>query len=178
MRCVALLRGVNLGGRNMLAMAHLAKLFSDAGCRDVRTYIQSGNVIFDAGAEVARGLEGRISKTIATEFGLQVPILLRTAAEMKSVTGANPFLRDNGDEKLLHVLFLEDAPAAEAIAQLDPARSTPDEFAVRGREIYLRLPKGAGLTKLTNAWFDSKLRTVSTGRNWRTTLKLAEMLNP
>jgi uncharacterized protein (DUF1697 family) len=80
-----------------------------------------------------------------------------------------------GAENHLHVLFLADQPGAAAVASLDPDRSPPDAFVVRGREIYLRCPNGVGTTKLTNAWFDSRLATISTGRNWRTVLKLFEL---
>jgi len=101
-------------------------------------------------------------------------VVLRSAGELGETIRNNPFLQAGASENFLHVMFLESQPDAAAIAALDPDRSPPDAFVVRGREIYLLCPNGAGSTKLTNAWFDSRLSTISTGRNWRTVLKLYE----
>jgi uncharacterized protein (DUF1697 family) len=109
-------------------------------------------------------------------FGLRVPVVLRTAAEINAVIRGNPFLKAGASEEMLHVCFLADRPGKDLVAGLDAGRSTPDAFAVMGREIYMQLVNGVSGTKLTNAYFDSKLKTVSTMRNWRTVLKLAEML--
>jgi len=101
---------------------------------------------------------------------------LRTAAEIVAVIRGNPFLKAGVAEEMLHVCFLADQPTKDLVAALDAGRSPPDKFVVVGREIYMHLVNGGGQTKLTNAYFDSKLKTVSTVRNWRTVLKLAEML--
>jgi uncharacterized protein (DUF1697 family) len=172
----ALLRGVNVGGNNLLPMKDLAAMFVTAGCVDVQTYIQSGNVIFKASRDVLDGLAGRIEKQITARFGFRSPVILRTAAEIGDVIRNNPFLKPGADEKLLHVLFLADSPDAARAGSLDPDRSPPDAFTLVKREIYLHVPNGAARTKLTNAYFDSKLATVTTGRNWRTVLKLWELL--
>lgn len=174
-RCVALLRGINVGGKNVLPMKELAAMFAKAGCGEVATYIQSGNVVFSATDKVAAGLGGVIEEQVEKQFGLRVPVVLRTAVEMDRAIRDNPFLKAGAREEMLHVSFLADLPGTAMIAGLDAGRSAPDEFAVVGREIYLHLPNGAARTKLTNAYFDSKLKTVSTMRNWRTVLKLAEM---
>jgi len=173
---LALLRGINVGGKNMLQMKDLAAMFVAAGCSDVATYIQSGNVVFRANEKVASGLSGMISQEIEKQFGIRVPVVLRSAEEMGGVVRGNPFLKMGVAEDLLHLCFLADSPAAEDIARLDVARSAPDAFEMAGSEIYLMLPNGMARTKLTNAYFDSKLKTVSTARNWRTTLNLAQML--
>ncbi len=172
---VALLRGVNVGGKNLLPMAELTRMFEEAGCASVLTYIQSGNVRFSASPAKAAKLPGMISARIAERFGYRTPVILRTADELGETVRNNSFLHAGAPENHLHVLFLADQPEAAAIASLDPDRSPPDAFVVRGREIYLRCPNGAGTTKLTNAWFDSRLTTISTGRNWRTVLKLFEL---
>lgn len=172
---VALLRGVNVGGKNLLPMAELARMFDAAGCADVRTYIQSGNVRFSASQAKAAKLPGLISARIAEQFGYRTPVILRSADELGETIRNNSFLHAGAPENHLHVLFLADQPDAAAVASLDPDRSPPDAFVVRGREIYLQCPNGAGNTKLTNAWFDSRLATISTGRNWRTVLKLFEL---
>jgi uncharacterized protein (DUF1697 family) len=170
---VALLRGVNVGGKNKLPMKDLAQMFADAGCADVRTYIQSGNVVFRAKQAIARRVSGAVAAAIAKRFGFQAPLQTRTADELRSVATKNPFLRKGADPDLLHVAFLAELPASPQ--PLDPRRSPPDEFVLQGREIYLRLPNGVARSKLTNAYFDSKLGTISTLRNWRTVLTLLEM---
>jgi len=175
-RHVALLRGINVGGKNMLPMKELATMFAKAGCADVTTYIQSGNVVFCADDKVAAGLGAGIVKQVEVRFGLRVPVVLRTAAEINAVIRGNPFLKAGASEEMLHVCFLADRPGKDLVAGLDAGRSTPDAFAVMGREIYMQLVNGVSGTKLTNAYFDSKLKTASTMRNWRTVLKLAEML--
>jgi uncharacterized protein (DUF1697 family) len=176
-RHVALLRGINVGGKNMLPMKELVGMFVAVGCGDVTTYIQSGNIVFSADANVVAGLGSLIGLRVEERFGLRVPVVLRTGAEIKAVIRGNPFLVAGGGEEMLHVCFLADLPDADKVAGLDAGRSTPDAFTVVGREIYMRLVKGVSGTKLTNAYFDSRLKTVSTMRNWRTVLKLGEMLN-
>ena len=172
---VALLRGVNVGGKNMLPMKDLTCLFEDAGCAGVRTYIQSGNVIFSGSQAKAEKLPGRIAKAIEDRFGYRTPVVLRRAEELGETIRNNPFLHAGAAENFLHVMFLASEPDPGAIAALDPDRSPPDAFVVREREIYLLCPNRTGSTKLTNAWFDSRLSTISTGRNWRTVLKLYEL---
>ena len=165
-RHVALLRGINVGGKNVLPMKDLCALFQDAGCGDVETYIQSGNVIFGASASLAKRIPGLLTKAIAAGFGFRVPVVVRTAAELRRVVDGNPFSR--ADEATLHVAFLADLPSDARVAALDARRSPPDRFAVRGREIYLHLPNGVARTRLTNQYFDTALATTSTVRNWRT----------
>lgn len=173
MRYVALLRGINVGGKNKLPMKELAALFESAGAGDVATFIQSGNVLFSAASSLARALPALVGKKIESRFGFAAPIVIRSSAELSAIVEKNPFL--NADENQLGIMFLADAPSAARLKLLDPARSPPDEFAVRGRDVYLRLVNGFAKTKLTNAWFDSKLETISTARNWRTLLKLRDL---
>ena len=170
------MRGINVGGKNALPMKALAELFAAAGCADVRTYIQSGNVVFEASEAVAARLPAALSAAIARRFDLRVPLMTRTAADLDAVVRGNPFLRQGADPATLHVAFLADLPRPEHVVALDPRRSPPDQFLVQGREIFLCCPHGVGKSKLTNQYFDSKLNTVSTGRNWRTVLKLLELV--
>jgi uncharacterized protein (DUF1697 family) len=173
---VALLRGINVGGKNQLPMPTLAAMFSAEGCSEVRTYIQSGNVVFRASIDVAARLGPLISQRIAKGFGYQIPILLRSGRELAEVLQGNPFLGKSGiEESALHVMFLADQPTPQRLAGLDRARSAPDTFAVRGREVYLHCPNGFGRTKLTNGYFDARLATHSTCRNWRTTVTLSDL---
>jgi uncharacterized protein (DUF1697 family) len=166
---IALLRGINVGGNNKLAMTDLAKIFVAAGATEVSTYIQSGNVLFRATAAVAKQLPAAVEAAIAKRHKLQIPIVMRTAAELAAVVAANPH---RAPLERIYVAFLAAAPAAERIALLDPRRSPGDTHVVIGAEIYLNLGNGAGKTKLTNAYFDGKLGTISTMRNWNTVVKL------
>ncbi|HWL92421.1 MAG TPA: DUF1697 domain-containing protein [Phycisphaerae bacterium] len=172
---VALLRGINVGGKHMLPMSDLVGMFVDAGCKNVQTYIQSGNVVFAASNVLVKRLPGAIGQQIAKRFGFQPCVIIRSADEIARVAAAHPFSRPGTDEKLLHVGFLERAPADSLIARLDPARSPGDRFTVKDKEIYLHFPNGVHKSKLTNAYIDSMLTTTSTIRNWRTVLKVADM---
>ena len=172
---VALLRGVNVGGKNKLPMRDLEAIFGLSGCEAVETYIQSGNVVFKAGAALAKRIPTLITSGIEERFGYRVPVVVRAVEELRDVVGANPFLGTVGDTKTLHVAFLAETPEGDRVAQLDPDRSPPDAFKIRGREIFLHCPNGLGRTRLTNAYFDSKLATTSTVRNWRTVLTLLTM---
>ncbi len=158
-------------------MKDLAAMFETAGCEEVRTYIASGNVVFAATAALTRRIPSLIRTAIRAEFGFEPPILTRSAGQLDAIVADNPFPGTGADEKMLHVVFLSDTPGSEALAKLDPQRSAVDEFAANGSEIYLHCPKGFASTKLSNAWFDATLETVSTVRNWRTTCKLREMAN-
>jgi uncharacterized protein (DUF1697 family) len=172
-RHVALLRAINVGGNNMIAMKDLVALFTDLGCRDVRTYIQSGNVVFAAGATVLAKLERTVPNALRERFGLEVPVVLRSASELDAALRLNPFPR--ADPKELYVGFLRDRPGARLVAALDPRRSPGDEFVVNGRDVHLRFGSGAAKTKLTVGWFDAQLETVTTMRNLRTVRTLLEM---
>lgn len=170
---LALLRGINVGGKNKLPMTELAALFNEAGCSEVRTFIQSGNVIFKASEQAMAQVSGVVAENIAKRYGYRTPVILRSESQLRRAVAGNPF---PGEEEQLHVMFLRDCPNPKQIATLDPNRSAPDRFAVRGAEIYLHLPNGAGKSALTNAWFDSRLSTISTLRNWRTVTKLLAMM--
>ncbi|MDQ2831566.1 MAG: DUF1697 domain-containing protein [Chloroflexota bacterium] len=166
-----------MGGANKLPMNELRDLFVAAGCRDVRTYIQSGNVIFRADPQIVASLPSVMTTRIAERFGFRVPLVMRTAAQIGDVIEHSPFIVEGAVTETLHVLFLADLPPAPRVVALDPDRSPPDTFIVRGQEIYLRLPHGAARTKLTNAYFDATLDTTSTARNWRTVTTLRALMD-
>ena len=165
---VALLRGINVGGRNRLLMAELKSMFQEAGCRSARTYIQSGNVVFRSTREEAHQVCKGVRAALAERVGTDIPIILRSEEELAKIVVANPFPAAEDEPRLLHVGFLSDRPTSDRISALDPNRSPPDEFAVREREVYLYLPNGAARSKLTAAYFDRTLGTAATFRNWRT----------
>ena len=172
---VALLRGINVGGKNRLPMKELAAMFVDVGCEDVRTYIQSGNVLFRTEPTLGKDIPSLISASILSRFGYRVPVVTRTAQELQEIVQSNPFVETSAEADKLHVVFLAELPDGGHVETLDPNRSPADEFAVLGREVYLYCPNGLARSKLTNSYFDSRLSTTSTMRNWRTVLKLLEL---
>ncbi len=168
----ALLRGVNLGGKNKLPMGELRTLCDELGYRDAVTYLQSGNVVFASGekpAAIAAGIE----QAINARFGLKIAVLLRTHPQLVRAAAGSPFAQD--DPTKLHVVFLSRRPEAAALASLDPDRSPGDEFHSAGEELYLHLPAGAGRTKLTLDYFERRLGLTGTARNWNTLLRLVEL---
>jgi uncharacterized protein (DUF1697 family) len=172
---VALLRGVNVGGKNRLPMKDLATLFLAAGCEEAQTYIQSGNVVLRAAPAVAGKLARDVEAAIARRFGFSTAVVLRSEKELATALARNPFVAEGVPEDALHLAFLADRPAPAAVASLEPDRSPPDRFAVVGREVYLCCPNGLGRSKLTTAWLDARLGTVATVRNWRTAQALASL---
>jgi uncharacterized protein (DUF1697 family) len=166
---VALLRGINVGGLNPLPMAGLRALFGSLGYTDVTTLIQSGNVVFTAPKAVTpAGLE----RAIAAEFGLDITVVVRTANELAKAVKANPF--GSADPSTLHLGFMAANPAAAAVAavtKIDAGRFEPDEFAIRGCDLYLHLPNGMGRAKLPG-YLDRQLKVPTTVRNWNTVAKL------
>lgn len=171
---IALLRAINVGGNHPIAMADLRDVLVAAGCEDVTTYIQSGNVVFTHPEAATAHLAASLEQRIAAATGFDVPVVLRTADEWTAVIRDNPF-SDAEPTKLL-VGFLAEDPAAAAVAAseaIDPAAFAPEAFVLRGREVYLLLPNGIGRAKLTGAL--RPLLSAATARNWRTVLKLAEL---
>jgi uncharacterized protein (DUF1697 family) len=174
---LALLRAVNVGGNNKLPMAALRQALEAKGFERVRTYIQSGNIILDAPEQDRNALARQLSELIREQFGVTSPTVIVTRDELADAIDGFPLSMRDAEEKLLHILFLADEPAAEQIAALDPNRSPGDQFQVSGRAVYLRYGSGAGASKLTNAWFDRQLDTVSTARNLRTCTTLLAMMD-
>ena len=171
---VALLRGINVGGRKKVSMADLRALVEAVGAEDVATHLQSGNVILRS-REPAAALGPAIEAAIERELGIDVTVVLRTGAQLRKVVGGNPLAGRESDPKKLHVAFLAETPERSRVAKLDPARAEPDVFHVAGREIYLHYPNGYGRSKLTNAWLEQQLGVAATTRNWRTVTRLAEL---
>ena len=169
---VALMRGINVGGKNKLPMKELADIFTAAGCQGVRTYIQSGNIVFRASQGLAARVADLVSTLVQDRFGFRVPVITLRADELRTIVRDNPLLRSQATSSTLHVAFLPKAPSPELGASLDHNRSPPDELALLGRAIYLCCPNGMARTKLTNEYFDSRLKMPCTMRNWRTVLTL------
>lgn len=172
---LALLRGINVGGRNRLPMDELARSFEHAGCASVKTYIQSGNVVFVAAPSIALNARESVAAAVSAQLGTDIPIVLRSVADLARVVEENPFLAESQDPRTLHVGFLSDRPLPDRVLSLDPDRSPPDDFAVRGKEIYLRLPNGMSGTRFTASYVERVLATSATFRNWRTVENLLKI---
>lgn len=174
MKCVALLRGINLGSTNKIKMADLRQLFADLGHDDVQTYLQSGNVVFSAGTDPEK-LVGPIEKAIHDELGLTVTVLLRTGPDLTKTLRANPYLDRQDDLAKFHVTFLNEAPNPGRASAVQIPGGESAEFTLTGREVYLHCPDGYGRTKLNNAFFEKKMGVAATTRNWRTVVALQNM---
>ena len=177
---IALIRGINVGGKNILPMADLRAMCERLGLREARTYIQSGNVVFSAGtrelARAAAALEGAIEK----KCGFRARVVVRTLHEVRGVIAGNPFAGGRGgadvpDGAKLLVMFLADEPTAAAKKAVAAIKSDPERVRLVGREAYLDFPNGAGKSKLPMAVVEKALGVAGTCRNWNTVGKLVEM---
>jgi len=170
-----LLRGINVGGARPLPMAALRSALTDAGLGDVRTYLQSGNVVLTSrksAASVAETVEREISRT----FHHDVTVIVRAEAALAAVVAANPFVRPDADPgRQLHVGFLLERPPSERIEALEARRVAPEEVQVTGSEVYLWCPDGVGRSRLAPA-LERTLRVRMTVRNWRTVTEVMALL--
>lgn len=170
---VALLRGINVSGQKKIVMADLRALLEQAKLREVQTYIQSGNIVFQSSLEAA-ALRQKIHSAIADEYGFDVPVQVIPASHWREWANQNPFLPGHEvDLKFLHLTILEKDPGPLPPVSFD----TTDQFQQRGRLIYLYCPGGYGRSKLTNAFWERKAGCAATTRNWKTVRKLAEMVS-
>ena len=174
MRCVALLRGINVSGRKIAPMTELRRAFESLSFKNVRTYAKSGNVIFDCKraetVKIAQCVEEKLRET----FGFSTNVLIRTQRELKRIIENNPLI-DSADvvgPDKLYVTFLSDGPDETVASNLDIKLDQGEKFVIAGKEVYLYCPNGYAGTKLNNAMFETKLKTVATTRNWKTINKL------
>jgi uncharacterized protein (DUF1697 family) len=177
MRVAGLLRGVNLG-RRQLKMAELRAAVESLGHTDVETYLQSGNVVFaPAKGAVAKDLGSGISAALDETVGMDVHVLIRTAAELRKIVAGDPYRRE--DPTKVVVAFLEHAVDAKPAKQLHLPDFDPEGLTIKGTEIYLDLPGGQARSKLLDALNRKKVfGTKATSRNWRTVVALRDMTNP
>lgn len=167
-----LLRGINVGGKHKLPMKALAELVTELGGSEVRTLIQSGNVVLRASAAVARRLPQTLPPAIEAAFGFAPPVILRSAAQLQKAIEQNPFLAEGVDPDKLHLTFCATTPDPTLVAAIDRTRFLPDRFALIDDELYLHTPDGLGRSKIGTFNFDRALKTTCTTRNWRTVSKL------
>jgi uncharacterized protein (DUF1697 family) len=173
---LAILRGINVSGQKLMPMKELKALFEELGFQDVSTYIQSGNVLFRAETADAQKLASQIEGRILERYQFQVPVLIRTPADLQAAIGRNPFLQQNNlDTSKLHITFLADHPAQARIRQVSSANYEPDQCHISGKEVFLYCPQGYGRTKLNNTFFETKLGVTATTRNLKTVRQLISM---
>lgn len=171
---ISILRGINVSGQKKILMTDLKALYEELGFENVTTYIQSGNVIFTTKKPLPhKDLTRKIEEAIFKKYDFDVPVIIRTGGEMEKVLAANPLLEEkNIDIEKLHVTFLEEEPSAERTKLIKDLDYSPDKFTILGKEVYLFCPNGYGTTKLTNTFFENKLRVKATTRNWKTVNQL------
>jgi uncharacterized protein (DUF1697 family) len=170
---IALLRGINVSGKNIIKMAELIEALSETSLSNIRTYIQSGNILFESGKVEPVILEKIIGDKIRERFDLEVPVRVLTRDALKHISASNPFITEHNllPEKL-HLTLLSALPDPVLLSKLDASVFSPDAFIVSGKAIYLNCPEGYGRTKLTNTFFEKKLKVSATTRNWATVVKL------
>lgn len=174
---ITLLRGINVSGHKKIKMSELKSLFENLGFQNVKTYIQSGNVIFSSKDDSKQKLETKISSGIKKNFGFDVTILILNKEEIEHVFRTNPFIKMKKDNERLYVTFLEKIPPDENIKLLESKDYSPEEYIIDGKFIYLFFPNGYGNAKLNNNLFENKLKVAATSRNWKTIKTLLELVN-
>jgi uncharacterized protein (DUF1697 family) len=164
-----MLRGINVGGNKRMKMEKLRESFEALGFKRVHTFIQSGNVVFQAAKSSPASLSKKIEKRLLQDFGFSVPVVTRTAEEMRTAVENNPFLKERGvDVEKLHVMFLSESPAADALKKLEVFTVAPERSRCLGKEIYLYLPNGVAESTMMKAPLDRTLAVLATTRNWKT----------
>jgi uncharacterized protein (DUF1697 family) len=173
-RHIVLLRGINLGSRNRIAMRELRDALEQAGFDDVQTYVQSGNVVLTSSgsaAHVARKVERQISKS----FGLDIDVVVRTRSQLAKVVERNPLAKVAKNPKRYQVSFLSAKPSAAVTRKLEEAAAEKERVVLIGREIYAWHPEGIGRSRLWTLLAGRGLGVTATARNWTTVAKLLEL---
>ena len=174
---VALLRAVNVAAHNQVAMADLRDLLTAMGFRDVRSLLQSGNLVFGGGRLTGPALERRLEAEAARRLGLETDFFVRTADEWRTLVAKNPFREAaERDPGRLHVMFLKDAPGAARAKALQATITGRETVAAAGRQAYVVYPDGSGRSKLTVARLEKGFGTRGTSRNWNTVMKLGAIV--
>jgi uncharacterized protein (DUF1697 family) len=178
---IAILRGINVSGKRIIKMDALKEMLTELNFENVRTYIQSGNIVFEAKKINSNQLEKILSEEMKKQFGFDVPVIVLDIDELKSIITKNPFINNKkNDSAHLYITFLNEEPVKAIAAKIPVTDYLPDEFSVFGKAVYLHCPNGYGNTKLNNTFFENKLKVSATTRNWKTTcqlLKIAETPN-
>ncbi len=175
---IALLRGVNVGGHQPVAMSNLRDLLAELGFADARSLLQSGNLVFRSDARTAAGLERLLELEAEKHLGLQTDFLVRSAKEWKEVVARNPFRKEaERDPSHLVVMFLKSPTNLKDVKAAQTAIPGPEIISADGRQVYIVYPSGIGRSRLTNTFLERKLGVRGTARNWNTVMKLAALAN-
>lgn len=178
-RYIILLRGINVGTGRKVPMTDLKRLCENMGLQNVQTYIQSGNVVFELPQpETLSEFEVRLQQAFTETFGFDIPTLVRTSEEWAESIAQNPFLKEeNVDFDRLHLTCLRELPSPELAEKIKTFQYLPDRYEIVGRDVFIFCAAGYGTSKLVNSFFESKLKVQATTRNWKTVMKLNEMIN-
>jgi len=174
---IAILRGINVGGKRKILMADLKLLFDDLGFINITTYIQSGNVIFNSESKLTDiQITEKIEKAITNKYGFSVPVIVKSAKEIEESIRENPFYqKQNPDINKLHLTLLKEQPTNENILKTESYNYEPDKFVIKGKRVFVFCNGKYHQSKLTNNFFENKLKVPATTRNWKTVLKLVEL---
>ena len=173
---ISLLRGINVGGHRKIRMADLTGAYEKLGLTNVRTYVQSGNVVFGCAIRSTSKVAALIEQQIQSCFGHDVNVLIRTPRDLRRIIDTNPFsTAAKKDPAKVSMMFLTSRPLAALAKSCEAVDSGKDKFSVGRQEIYLHCPDGAGRTKLNSAFFERRLKMPTTSRNWRTVEALYDM---
>ena len=175
---ISMLRGINVSGQKIVTMQELKTLYESLDLKNIKTYIQSGNVIFESPDTDVSELINKLETAIKQTFGFSVIVIIRTENEFQHIIEKNPFYgKRKEDIKKLHVTFLSDTPSKSSInSMIKKVEQGVDEWFITEKEIYLYCPNGYGRTKLTNNYFENKLNVSATTRNWKTVNKLYDFV--
>ena len=173
-RCVAFLRGINLGRQRRVPMGELRDVLERAGYGEVRTLLQSGNVVLSSGVG-PRALERKLAKTLSGEFGFEIQVIVRTRDELAEIVDRDPFAGEADDPARYQVSLLSAKPDPKGVQSLQAAVALPERVAVSGREVYAWHPGGVGRSELAKLINDRQLGVGVTARNWRTLTRLLDM---
>ena len=171
----ALIRGINVGGHNSVNMKTLREAMEKNKFKNVRTYIQSGNIVFESGLPTVEKIESSIIKLLQENFDVTVPVLVRDSREWAQTIKRNPFLKKTDDLTKLLVTFLNIKPAAADVKATAAMQFPHDEFVIDGKDIYMFCKDGYGKSDIPNTFFEKKLKAVGTTRNWKTVLEIGSM---
>ena len=170
-----MLRGINVGGKRKIRMADLRQLFEKLGYSNISTYIQSGNVIFDYDRIVeAKELEEKIQEAIFDTYGFEVPVIIRSVNEIEHSILNNPFLDSNEIERL-YLTFLKETPNTINLEKINEYNSPTDNFKIMDKDVFISCSGKYSDSKLTNTFFEKKLKVTATTRNWKTVNKLFQI---
>lgn len=173
---IALLRGINVGGQKKIKMVDLRAYLQELNFQAIQTYVQSGNILFQYENSSIEELEKSIHDKILEKYGFEVPVMIIQPQVLQQVIEQNPFTEADGrDLKRLYVTFLSDAPTLDRIEKLKEVDYSPEEYLIQNKHIYLYSPNNYGKAKISNNFFEKKLKVAATTRNWRTVNKLLEL---